>query len=126
MPDSGDAARRLVRVQSSDGRTAAFDLLDPDEARALLERLRRDPNSVTALTMNNGASLSVVRPRGFQSVKLAAERFDSAKGGERLEVQADDVRLIITSHSETSAFRLFLERTGRRRFDPRDRILERR
>jgi hypothetical protein len=126
MPDSGDAARRLVRVQSSDGRSSAFDLLDSADARRLLERLRRDPGSVTALTMNNGATLSVARPRGFRSVKFAAERFESGKGGEKLELQVDDFRLVVTSHSEAAAFRLYLERTGHQRFDPRDRILDKR
>lgn len=126
MPDSGDAARRLVRVQSSDGRTVAFDLASSDEARRLLERLRSDPGSVTALTLNNGATLSIARPRGFRSVKFAGERFESGKGGEKLEVQVDDVRLVVTSHSDATSFRLFLERTGHQRFDPRDRILDKR
>lgn len=119
---SSDGPKRLVRLQTADGRTANYDLSDAEEARVLLEKLRRDRSAVTAVTLVNGASLSFVKPRGFRDVQLLVEPFDEGKGGERFEAQVDDVRLVATSHAEAPSFRIFLDRTGRRRFDPRDRI----
>lgn len=121
---SSDGPKRLVRLQTSDGRSVNYDLSDGDAARALFERLRRDRSSVTAVTLVNGASVSFVRPRGFRDIQMAVEHFDEGKGGERFELQVDDIRLVATSHAETHAFRIFLDRIGRRRFDPRDRIIK--
>jgi hypothetical protein len=44
------------------------------------------------------------------------------KGGEKVLLYADDVRLSVMAHAEQPAVRVSLSKVGKRRFDPNTRI----
>lgn len=132
----------MLKIHTSDGRTQAVDLTDAAQAREWLGRLAREggQGSITGVTLTEkhaasgrcpacgvrcshplGVQFSISRPQDFRLVSLAAERVEPsghAKGGERVMLYADDVRLTVMAHSEQPAVRVVLAKVGKRRFDP--------
>jgi hypothetical protein len=72
-----------------------------------------------------GVQFSIARPQDFGIVSLAAEHVESSgrvKGGEKVLLYADDVRLSVMAHAEQPAVRVVLSKVGKRRFDPNTRL----
>ncbi|KKN26411.1 hypothetical protein LCGC14_0874890 [marine sediment metagenome] len=115
----------MLTVHTEDGRTARIDLEKAEQAEEWLSRLK-DPEfqkQITALTIAfRGVQYSLVRPRGFSQSFFLAELVQSnggrVKGGERITVFSDDVRLSVMAHREQRAARVAIVKTGKRRFNP--------
>jgi hypothetical protein len=116
----------MLQVHLADGRTLKFDLQDEAQAR---EWLRQSSDfsfqaEVTGLTLRkNGFQYSVPRPQGFGRIWYFAEFLENDptrrfKGGERVSVQIDDVRLVTMSHNEQRAVRVSLSKTGHQCYNP--------
>lgn len=138
----------MLKIHTSDGRTQSVDLADAAQAREWLGRLAREgaQGAITGVTLTEkhaasgmcpacgvrcshplGVQFSISRPQDFRLVSLAAERVEQSgrvKGGERVLLYADDVRLTVMSHAEQPAVRVVLAKVGKRRFDPNARDSE--
>lgn len=136
----------MLKIHTSDGRTQSVDLADAAQAREWLGRLAREgvQGSITGVTLTEkhaasgkcpacgvrgshplGVQFSISRPQDFGIVSLAAEHVEPSgrvKGGEKVMLYADDVRLSVMSHAEQPAVRVVLSKVGKRRFDPNTRI----
>lgn len=116
----------MLRVHLASGETLRFDLSDEDQAREWRDRAgdRAFQLDVRGLTVqHNGVQYSLTRPEGFGRVFLYAERLapDEAqkfKGGERLVLQAGDVRLTMMVHEAQRAARVSLTKTGAVVYNP--------
>jgi len=135
----------MLRVHTADGRTTTVDLSDERQAADWVRRLARADvaRSVTGLTLVEthaasgrcpacaerqqlplGLQFSISRPEDFRAVSFDAERVEASgrvRGGDRLLVYADDIRLSVMAHAETPAVRVVVSKVGRRRFDPKAR-----
>lgn len=135
----------MLRVHTADGRTTTVDLSDERQAADWIRRLARADvaRSVTGLTLveTHGASgrcpacaerhqlplglqFSISRPEDFRNVSFDAEHVAPSgrvRGGDRLLVYADDIRLSVMAHAETPAVRVVVSKPGKRRFDPKTR-----
>jgi hypothetical protein len=133
----------MLRVHTADGHTETVDLSDERQASELVRRLARADvaRSVTGLTLVEthgaagrcpacserhqlplGMQFSITRPEDFRSVSFDAERVQPSgrvRGGDRLLVYADDIRLSVMAHAETPAVRVVVSKPGKRRFDPK-------
>jgi hypothetical protein len=116
----------VLCVHLKDGRTLQFDLQDEAQARSWLDLARRDDfqNTIRGATLHsNGVQYSIPRPVGFRRIWLFAEYLESDashrfKGGERLTVQLDGVRVTAMAHNEQRAVRVSLSRTGTQCYNP--------
>ncbi len=137
----------MLRIHTADGRTTAVDLSDEQQARDWLARLSRADvaRSITGLTLTNahqaagkcpscgarasqplGVQFSITRPQDFGAVSFAAGRVEPEgriRGGERVMLFADDVRLSVMAHAEQPAVRVVLSKVGRLRFNPNTRYV---
>lgn len=135
----------MLRVHTADGRTTTVDLSDERQAADWVRRLARADvaRSVTGLTLVEthatsgkcpacaerhqlplGLQFSISRPEDFRAVSFDAERVEASgrvRGGDRLLVYADDIRLSVMAHAETPAVRVIVSKVGKRRFDPKAR-----
>lgn len=111
----------MLKVHVRDGRTLAVDLDDEDQAHEWLSKFN-DPvfqASITGLTViQRGVQYSLPRPEGFRQVTLSAEPVNAGKGGERVLLFADDVRIAMVCHHGQRAARVSLTRPGKRKFNP--------
>jgi len=136
----------VLKIHTSDGRTQSVDLADAAQAREWLGRLAREgvQGAITGVTLTEkhaasgrcpacgvrgshplGVQFSISRPQDFGIVSLAAERVEQSgrvKGGEKVLLFADDVRLSVMAHAEQPAVRVVLSKVGKRRFDPNTRL----
>lgn len=131
----------MLKIHTADGQTHPVDLKDSDQARFWLARLAREDFQSTI----HGASLvehhrvrdkcqkcgepsgreigvqySVTRPDGARRVFVHAEDVvpdGPIKGGERLTILIDDVRLTLMAHHSQPAARVTFERVGRQTFN---------
>lgn len=115
----------MLRVHTADGLTRKVDLRDEAQARALLSSVRSPAfqHSLTAVTVvqcprDEEHQCAVTRPDGFRDVFFEFEDVAAGRGGERLVVQADDVRLLVMAHRERPCVRISLLKVGRRRYNP--------
>jgi hypothetical protein len=116
----------VLCIHTRDGRTHNVALDDRDKARDYLTRLQDQTfqESITGLTiLHRGVSYSMSRPRGFDAVCFSAERIKPVaerkiKGGERIILQAGDVRASVTVHMDHRAARVTLMKIGRQRYVP--------
>lgn len=119
----------MLQVHLSDGRTLRFDLQDEQQAAAWLEQSRSGAfqASVRGLTIqHNGVQYSLPRPTGFKRLWLFAESLDPDtdqrfKGGERIVIQADDMRVVLMAHDAQRAARVSLSKPGTQCYNPTDR-----
>ena len=116
----------VLCIHTRDGRTHNVALDDREQARIYLRRLEdlAFQSSVTGLTiLHRGVSYSVPKPRGFDAVRFSAEYVDAmterkVKGGERIILQAGEVRASVMVHTQHRAARVTIMRIGRQRYAP--------
>lgn len=136
----------MLKIHTSDGQTHRLDLTDEAQAREWLPLLARQDFQATlkgitlverhpcrgkcpqcGTTMSGrdmGVQYSVSRPDDFRSVFFQVEAVEPngrVKGGERVTVFADDVRLVLMAHASQPATRVTVTRMGKRRFNPQHR-----
>lgn len=124
----------MLRAHTKDGLTATFDLSNEEQARAWLRASSEADyqKTITGLTVvgrhasrgicptcggkcssNMGVQISVSRPLHFRKIEMLAEQVPvegNIKGGERLVVLCDNVRLGVMAHAEQPAVRITLAR----------------
>ena len=110
-----------MRVNDRRGTTLHFDLGDPKElgAWSKVERDRHAQDEITGVILGGPGTtqVSVPTPQRFRSVSYRAEPLQKnghGCNGERLIVQADDVRLTVLVYRSGMA-RVDLVRTGQPR-----------
>lgn len=132
----------MLRIHTADGKTLAVDLADERQAREWLPRLARADyqRSISGVTLVEehsarascpecgarcagllGVQYSVTRPQDFRQIAVDAELVEQSgriRGGERLTVFADDVRMTIMAHAGQPSVRVLLSKFGRRKFNP--------
>ncbi len=132
----------MLKIHTSDGRTARIDLSDPEQAREWLPKLERDSfqaeisgvsvvetHAVTArchacdakVTGQIGVQYSITRPQAFASVRYEVEHIQEqgkVKGGDRVTLFVDDVRLMLMAHRSQPSSRLTVAKIGKRRYVP--------
>lgn len=135
----------MLKIHTSDGQTIQVDLADESQAREWLPRLGRADFQATIKGVSlverhhvrgkcaecgapsgrdMGVQYSVSRPDDFRSVFFQVEAVDAigkVKGGERVIVFADDVRLSLMAHASQPATRVTITHMGKRRFNPQKR-----
>jgi len=119
----------VLCVHLASGRTLRFDLADEGQTREWRDRAgdRSFQSEVRGLTIrHNGVQYSLPRPDGFGRVFMFAERLEpdegqKFKGGERLVLQAGDVRLVVMAHEAQRASRVSLTKTGTVVYNPLER-----
>lgn len=112
----------FLRVNTRDGSTARLDIQDAEQAAKFL-KLQRDPQWQTDVTglvavtrarvTGDEVQTAVVRPVGFGSVTWCVEDVPSEranKGGNRIVVTADGVRLTVMVHRDRHAARVEVSR----------------
>lgn len=105
----------MIRVQCADGRTRQFDLTDDELLNEWLDvqRSRREQAQLRGVHLFNGSmTAAILQPRSFRSVLYEAETIAE---GERVIVQADDIRLDVLLYREQSRTRIDLRRIGKAR-----------
>jgi hypothetical protein len=132
----------LVKIHTSDGQTHRIDFSDAEIARVWIERLRSQKfqSTITGIsvvgqheTRNRcsecgaktsgqvGVQYSVSRPQDFRAVEYEIEvvpEDGAAKGGTRVVLYVDDVRLVLTAHKSQPSARITVSKVGKRRFRP--------
>jgi len=113
----------MVVANTTRGLTHSFDLADPPGLSALLDLV--STGQVTALSiLRDGVQHTLTAPRGFRHPAFGAEPLTNGGGsvvGERVFVQAGDVRLSLTSTFTGNVVRTDLVRTGVMRYNPQDK-----
>lgn len=136
----------MLKIHTSDGQTHRVDLSDPEQARSWLKRLAREgfQASIKGVSLverhpvrgqcqecgaeagrSVGVQYSVTRPDDFKSVFFQVEAVPPhgrVKGGERVVVFVDDVRLTLMAHHSQPAARIQVSKVGKQRFNPYKRV----
>ena len=131
----------MLKIHTADGQTHPVDLRDAQQARAWLERLARDDFQATihgvSLVERHcvrskcaacgetsgreiGVQYSVTRPDGVRRVFVHAEAVEEQgriKGGERVTLFVDDMRLTLMAHASQPASRVTIARVGKQTFN---------
>ena len=112
----------MLKIHTADGQTHLVDLADANQARELTARLSREDFQATingvslykrypfpkcascgaSAGRETGVQYSVTRPDGVRRVFVHAECVPTngrVKGGERVTVFADDMRLALMAHA---------------------------
>lgn len=105
-----------MRINRADGATTAHDLAagDPDGAWAQIQADPAAQDLIRGVLLDGAASTVAVQPpQGFKHLTYAADAVQAGDQtvGERLQVQADDVRLTVT-FLQSGMVRVHLRRTG--------------
>jgi len=132
----------LIKIHTSDGDTIRIDLGDESQAREWLARLKShsfqssirgisivESHGVRSkcrscgakITGDLGVQYSVSRPEAFRSVEYDIEHVPETgklKGGERVVVYADDVRISTMVHRSQPAAKVTATKVGKRKFNP--------
>jgi hypothetical protein len=130
----------VLKIHTADGQTHPIDLTDSEQAQLWLARLAREDfqasiNGVSLVERHSvrgrcqtcgetagrdiGVQYSVSRPharRVFVHVE-AVEPNGKIKGGERVTLFADDVRLTLMAHASQPASRVTIEKVGKQTFN---------
>ena len=109
----------MVVANTKIGITKSFDLQNPADSLSLQQLIIS--KSITALAiLHLGVQHSLPLPKGFRTLLFGAEliRDGSYAVGERIFVQVDDARLIVSSTFFGSIIRSDLIRTGECRYMP--------
>lgn len=111
----------MVVANTARGLTSSHDLTQPESLAALRDLL--DAGQVTALSIvRDGVQHALTAPRGAGRFVFGADPIvDSSDTvvGERVFVQAGDVRAIVSATFGSSIVRTDLVRTGAMRYAPR-------
>jgi len=131
----------VLKIHTSDGQTHPVDLNDAEQARMWLAKLARDDFQATihgvSLVERHtvrgkcqacgepsgrdiGVQYSVSRPDGVRRVFVHVEAVEAqgrVKGGERVTLIADDVRLTLMAHASQPAARVSLAKGGKQIFN---------
>lgn len=111
----------MLKVHTNDGLTAEVDMGDPRSFKEWLRKLH-DPAfqaTITGLTVvQRGVQYSLPRPEGFRDATLVAEPVEAGKGGERLVLALDDIRVSVMVHHGQRAARVSVARRWHRVFRP--------
>lgn len=132
----------MIKVHTKSGQTLRLDLRDESQAREWVERLarsdfQRDVSGVTIVSHHDaaarcsecgargagslGVQYSLARPDSFDQVSFHVEGVEQSgrvRGGERLIVFADDIRVTAMAHAAQPAVRVSVSKMGRRRYNP--------
>lgn len=110
----------MVVANTKIGITKSFDLQNPSDSLSLQQLIVS--KSVTALAiLRTGVQHSLSLPKGFRNSSFGAELISNGNCavGERIFVQVDDTRIIVSSTFSGSVVRSDLIRTGECRYMPR-------
>lgn len=131
----------MLKIHTADGLTHPIDLNDSEQAQVWLPRLAREDFQATihgvSLVERHcvrgecrmcgepsgrdiGVQYSVSRPDGARRVFVHAEAVVAQgriKGGERVTLIADDVRLTLMAHASQPAARVTIEKVGKQIFN---------
>lgn len=111
----------MLKVHVRDGRTLEVDLDNGSQVHEWLAKFN-DPafqSSITGLTViQRGVQYSLPRPEGFRQATLSAEPVIAGKGGERVLLFADDIRIAMVVHKGQRAARVSVTKPGKRRYTP--------
>jgi hypothetical protein len=116
----------MLKVHTTDGATTRIDLEDEEQAKAWIRR-QGDPvfqAEVSGLTISSkGVQYSLPRPTGFDNVFFLAEEVKPdeekrSKGGERIVVIVDDVRITMMVHAAQRSARIAITKMGKQKFNP--------
>lgn len=126
----------MLKIHTRDGQTLRVDLADEEQACLWLERLAREDfqatiNGVSLVERHSvgkcqecgrrssrdiGVQYSVTRPDDFKKVFFNIEYLQpngKIKGGERVTVFSDEVRLVLMAHKSQPAARITVTREQR-------------
>lgn len=131
----------MLKIHTADGQTHPVDLADADQARLWLARLDREEFQATIQGVSlverhsvggkclacgepSGRKMSVQyavsRPDGARRVFVHAEHVEAegrVKGGERVTLFVDDMRLVMMAHASQPAARITLAHVGKQTFN---------
>lgn len=131
----------MLKLHTADGQTHPIDLHDAQQAQVWLARLAREDfqASIHGVTLVErhcvrakcqacgetsgreiGVQYSVSRPDGVRRVFMHVETVEAegrVKGGERVTVFADDMRLTLMAHTSQPASRVTIARVGKQTFN---------
>jgi len=131
----------VLKIHTCDGQTLRVDLADEEQARLWLDRLAREDfqatiNGVSLVERHSvgkcqecgrrssrdiGVQYSVTRPDDFKKVFFNIEYIrpnGKIKGGERVTVFSDDIRLVMMAHKSQPAARVTVSKIGKQKFNP--------
>ncbi len=117
----------MVIVNVSDGSTVRFDLSEPSQHQALTALIISGRVSALSI-LHNGTQHSLPLPKRFKRPLYGAEPVSNGTPrviGERIYIQAGDVRVSLTATFTGSVVRCDLVRTGRQRYSPPSKDLPR-
>ena len=133
----------MLKIHTIDGDTIRVDLSDEQQAREWLPRLERSDfqakitgvslveNHVVSSRCSRcneevakriGVQYSVSRPRSCRSIIYEIERIPpsgAVKGGEKIDLFVDDIRLTLVAHAAQPSARVTVNHVGKRRHSPR-------
>lgn len=131
----------MLKIHTADGQTHPVDLQDSEQAQTWLARLAREDFQATIhgvslverhsvsgkckacgepLGREIGVQYSVTRPDGVRRVFVHVEAVEAegrVKGGERVTILADDMRLTLMAHASQPASRVTISKIGRQTFN---------
>ncbi len=131
----------MLKIHTRDGQTHRIDLKDADQAGEWLPRLARADfqKTITGLSLverhassgrcqacgqkcacDTGVQYSVSRPDAFREIFFHVEAIEAngkVKGGERVTIFADDVRLVLMAHASQPSTRVSIAKVGKHRFN---------
>lgn len=131
----------MLKIHTADGQTHPIDLTDADQAQQWLARLAREDFQATihgvslverhcvrarclacgeSSGRDIGVQYSVSRPDGVRRSFVHVEAVEAngrIKGGERVTVFADDMRLTLMAHAAQPASRVTIAKVGRQTFN---------
>lgn len=132
----------VLKIHTADGQTHPIDLQDTEQAQVWLAKLAREDFQATihgvSLVERHcvrgkcqtcgtpsgreiGVQYSVTRPEGVRRVFVHVEAVEAQgriKGGERVTLMADDMRLTLMAHASQPASRVTISKIGRQTFNP--------
>lgn len=131
----------MLKIHTADGQTHPIDLQDAEQAQVWLARLAREDfqASIHGVSLVErhcvrakcqacgessgreiGVQYSVSRPDGVRRVFVHVEAVEAqgrVKGGERVTLFADDMRLTLMAHASQPASRVTIAKIGKQTFN---------
>lgn len=131
----------MLKIHTCDGQTVRVDLADETQARFWLERLGKEEfqatiNGVSLVERHSigkcqgcgnkygkeiGVQYSITRPDDFRKVFFHIEYIQpngKVKGGEKVTVFSDEIRLVLMAHRSQPAARVTVSKTGKQKYNP--------
>lgn len=131
----------MLKIHTSDGQTHRLDLTSDEDARFWLPKLSRHDfqetiKGISVVERHNvgkcrqcgmspdrdiGVQYSITRPELFRKIFFNVENIEQngkIKGGEKVIVFIDDIRLILMAHYSQPAARVTITKVGNQKFNP--------